>query len=525
MADRIAITGDEPFEEWIKRNDTPQRLYRTYHTKWPDNTTRCAAIGNEFYIRLHNGGMRLVKYASEFDDKDEWCAQCGTPIDPDDNDRHHCDAFGCDAQLCDDCATNTPYCPQHRGTLPDAKEDEYTYPYTSGNGRQFTYGIEIEIESKLSDRFVENVTDSDIIAGWNHDPSLDQNGVELHTDILTMAKLPALRQIVKNIPEYGDNAGGHIHVARTPNQTANRWYWALRGLDGTQCERLNMRHMDDDYWCSLNHGEYTGKHTAVNDEHHDTIELRTFDCWYEGNADKLAPAVKWVRAMWRFFEKHPHGTVTATTIEKYSSCMADNVAATPRRTLDERLADTRRAHERERQEHADMIRRHVIANVNASRNARHSHGDTHTAMQEWRHHKRRRNRGRKRVEEHMTTPELGYAFPSHNLRPLHRYVQTAMTNIMAGRSYNSLRYFLLYHAYSDDSIWNGYEYLNRHGDMAERAVENIIRSRIARASHGKPTAEPLERVALRSLKRAGRSELCERYVRARKYADAVRVAD
>lgn len=144
-----------------------------------------------------------------------------------------------------------------------------------------------------------------------------------------MSKLPDLQQIIEGIPEYGDNAGGHIHVARTPNQCASRWYWALHGLDAAQCQRLNMRHIDDDYWCTLTHGEYTGKHTAVNDEHADTIELRTFDCWYEGSADRLAPAVKWIRDMWRFFEKHPRGTVSANLIERYASCTADNVTDTP----------------------------------------------------------------------------------------------------------------------------------------------------------------------------------------------------
>lgn len=33
--------------------------------------------------------------------------------------------------------------------------------------------------------------------------------------------------------------------------------------------------------------------------------------------------------MWRFFERHPRGTVTASFIEKYSSRMADNVTDTP----------------------------------------------------------------------------------------------------------------------------------------------------------------------------------------------------
>lgn len=536
MADRIAIMGGEPFEEWIKRNGTAQRLYKAYRDKWPEGTTRCAAIGDEFYVRLRNGGMRLVEYATDFDEEDEWCAQCGTPIDTDGSDHYRCDVFGCDAVLCEDCGMSMEcdghYCPRHRGTLLGAKEDEYTYPYAFGNGEQFTFGVEIEIESELSDEFVKNVTDSDIIAGRDNDPSLERNGVELQSNILDMSKLPALRRLVKGIPEYGENAGGHIHVARTPNQCASRWYWALRGLDGTQCERLNMRHMNDDYWCSLDHGEYTGKHTAVNDEHQDTIELRTFDCWYEGSADKLVPAVKWVRAMWRFFEKHHRGTIDADVIEKYSSCMADNVVDAPHGTLEERLADARRVkaarkaeEEYERQERAEMIRRHVIANVNASRHARHSHGDTLPAAQERRMHERRRERGRKRVEERLLIPELGYALPSRGLRPLHRYVRTSVTKVMAGGSYSSLEYFSLYHAYNGDNIWNGFEYLGGHGEMAERVVENIVRSRIARASHGKPTTEPLERTALRLLKRAGRPELCERYVHIRKRVASLRVAD
>lgn len=193
-----------------------------------------------------------------------------------------------------------------------------------------------------------------------------------------------------------------------------------------------MRHVEDDYWCSLSHGEYTGKHTAVNDEHADTIELRTFDCWYAGSANKLVPAVKWIRAMWRFFEKYPRGTVGASSIERYASCMANNVVDTPRRTLSERLDEARRlkaarkaAEEREHQERAAEMRR----NVNASRKARHSHSDTLPAAIEYRKHEERHARGRKRVEERLLAPELCYALPSRNLRPLHRYVQMATTMI------------------------------------------------------------------------------------------------
>lgn len=536
MADRIAIMGGEPYADWIERDGNPQRLFKAYRNKWPDGDAQCVAIGNEFYVRQDGDGMRRVYNVGDFNNEDEWCAQCGAPIDPDSGEYYSCDAFNCDAVLCGSCGDSRGgyYCQAHSGNelLTDSMAPDYTYPYAFGNGHQFTFGVEIEIESALSDDFVENVTDTDIIAGWDKDASLEGNGVELQSNILNMSRLPALQRIVEGIPECGENAGGHIHVARTPNQCASRWFWALRGLDAAQCRLLNMRHLGDDYWCSLTHGEYTGKHTAINDEHADTIELRTFDCWYEGTADRLAPAVKWIRAMWRFFEKHPRGTVTASLIEKYSSCMADNVTDTPRRTLDERLAAARRVkaarkaeEERERRGRAVRIRRSVERNLNASRAARRSHGNTLPATLEYRGHEARRERGRRRVEERLSALELCYVLPSRNLRPLHHYVRMASAMILEGDRAPHLDSFRLYHAYSGGDVWAGYEYVSRHGDTAMRVVENIVRSRVARASHGKPTVESLERIALRMFKRAGRPELNERYARIRKDLAAARAND
>lgn len=535
MADRIAIMGGEPYADWIERDGNPQQLFKAYCHQWPDGNTQCVAIGDEFYVRQDGDGMRRVYSAADFDDEEEWCAQCGAPIDTDGGESYSCDVYGCDAVTCGNCwDIRGNYCPRHRRNelLTDSKEPEYTYPYAFGGDNRFTFGVEIEIESELSDDFVEKVTSSDIIAGWNKDASLERNGVELQTNVLDMSKLPALRLIVEGIPECGENAGGHIHVARTPNQCASRWYWALRGLDAAQCERLNMRHLRDDYWCSLTHGEYTGKHTAVNDEHADTIELRTFDCWYEGTADELVPAVKWIRAMWRFFERHPRGTVSASLIGRYASCMADNVTDTPRLTLAERLDTVRRVkaarkavEERERRERAAEIRRNVEKNLMASRAAHRSHGNPLPATLEYNRHEGRRERGRKRVEERLSAPELCYVLPSRNLRPLHYYVRMATTMIMDGDRAPVLDSFHLYHAYSGGNVWAGYEYLNRHGDTAMRVVENIVRSRIARASHGKPTVESLERTALRLLKRAGRPELNARYARIRKNLAATRAND
>lgn len=91
-------------------------------------------------------------------------------------------------------------------------------------------------------------------------------------------------------------------------------------------------------------------------------------------------------------------------------------------------------------------------------------------------------------------------------------------NVIARKGDITIRWVTL--ANCGESLWNGYEYMGRHGGTAARVAKNIIRSRIARASHGKPTAEPLERTALRLLKRAGRPELSERYARIRKHIAA-----
>ena len=527
MAERIAILGGESYSKWIDRNGTPQYLFKTYCNRWPEGTAECVAIGDEFYIRTNDGEMRRVYDDTDFEDKTAWCAQCGTPLNPSSM-RYDCDAYGCDAILCEECEGRPEvgyYCPRHRGSamLLTSKETEYTYPYASENGDRFTFGVEVEMESELDTDFAVDITDSDLIAGWDNDQSLGSGGVELQTNILDMSKLPALRELIERIPDYGENAGGHIHVARTRNQCASRWYWALRGLDGTQCERLNMRHMSDNYWCELNHGEYTGKHTAVNDEHADTIELRTFDCWYEGSADRLEPAVKWIRAMWRFFEKHPRGTVSADAIERYASCMADNVTDTPHLTLKERLDAAHRAaaarkakEERERKERAAEMRRNVEKNIRASRRARASHGDTLCARQAWLDNQRRRAIRRKGIEKYLTDTAYPYAFPSRNLQPLHIYLRCATKMIVGhGESYRSLSRFRIYHAAGGEAIWDGYDYFRRSRADAQWVLENILHSRKARASHGKPTVESLERTALRLYKRAGRPELCARYAQIR----------
>lgn len=83
-----------------------------------------------------------------------------------------------------------------------------------------------------------------------------------------------------------------------------------------------------------------------------------------------------------------------------------------------------------------------------------------------------------------------------------------------GETFRSLDLFRIYHAADGSPIWEVYSY--NHGNAATRVLENILRSRVARASHGKPTTESLERTALRLYKRAGRPELNMRYAQIRK---------
>lgn len=195
--------------------------------------------------------------------------------------------------------------------------------------------------------------------------------------------------------------------------------------------------------------------------------------------------------MWRFFEKHPRGTVGADVIEQYASCMADSVADTPRLTLNaaHRAAAMRKAKEElERKERAKEIRRNVETNIRASCCARASHGDTRRAYQAWRDNQNRRAVRSNDIKGRLSSTAHPYAFPSRNLQPLR-----------------------IYHAAGGEAIWDGCDYYCRNRIDAQRVLENILYSRKARASHGKPTVESLERTALRLYKRAGRPELSKRY--------------
>ena len=193
----------------------------------------------------------------------------------------------------------------------DHEEERYPLyhePYLPQHGpHRLTIGIEIEISGTHSHPLM---TGSDLVAGWCDDISLEKGGREYQTHPLatnpeTLAKLHDL--IAAIVPEYTkDHAGGHIHVSRTPRQTRGRWLRALAGLDHDKAAWLNMRHADPDNnrWCRPDN-RHDGKRTAVNDEHGNTIELRTFGPWNADSVNTLMPAIHWIRTMWRFFENHP----------------------------------------------------------------------------------------------------------------------------------------------------------------------------------------------------------------------------
>lgn len=529
----LAIMDGMPFDEWIAINGNAQRVYKTFRERYHSDVECMVVHDGSFFVRDNNDGFHEVSGADDFNDYEAWCARCGVYLANEEN-WCYCDYSSCDNRVCTGCLDgycSDVYCPEHEGIarLREGKEPEYTHPYNHEGG--FTFGVEIETEGELPGPLVEQIMDDDnsLVAGWGNDPSLS-DGVELQTNVLNMEWLRNLEDFVSKIPEYGENAGGHIHVARTCNQCASRWYWALHGLEYEQCLKLNMRHKSDDYWCELNHGEYRGKHVAVNDEHDNTIELRTFDCWCAETVDKLAPAVRWIRDMWRFFERHPRGTLKSADIERHAALMANNETTPHTVTVRERLTQRKierarkaemAAHkaESERKARRKEIATRVQINVETSRRVRASHGNTSIAEREYVRHLEHREYVRNRIRERLESPDGRSALPSRNLKPLHMFVAYAEHCAKMGCRPELDRYGVR-HAVTGEPIWGGYVYMLAHrGVDVMRVIDNILLSRKARRSHGTPQPERLERTALRLLNRMGRPELNPRYVQIKKMLD------
>ena len=96
-------------------------------------------------------------------------------------------------------------------------EAEYSYPYAFGNGDLFTFGVEIEIDTD----FAADITDSDLIAGWDNDPSLGTGGVELQTNILDMSKLPPPTRACRTHPRLRRERG-RPHPRSTHSQPVRK---------------------------------------------------------------------------------------------------------------------------------------------------------------------------------------------------------------------------------------------------------------------------------------------------------------
>lgn len=204
----------------------------------------------------------------------------------------------------------------------------------------FTVGLEIEINGGHDHDKLKN---HPLIAGYCTDGSLyHRDGLEYQTDILFTTDFDAINALVESIHCYGDEperAGGHMHVRRTRRQTPSRWYWALKGLSDRQARNLNMRHTYYNRWCELRHGDYSGKDTAVNNTHADTIELRTFARWDDTTVTRLAVALEWAHHMWRYFESHELYQLKTADIMRES---ARSAYSTPRTTPAMRIATSRK---------------------------------------------------------------------------------------------------------------------------------------------------------------------------------------
>lgn len=288
-------------------------------------------------------------------DETEHCAICGESMCEDC--RTVCDS--CDEYVCRDCRyscencgdilcgecvwwSDQDDCAYCENCLPESKAPAYSperLRIMDSHEHMFTVGLEIEINGGHDH---DKLKGNPLIAGYCRDGSLWDGGMEYQTDILFTTDFDAISMLVESIRTESDEperAGGHMHVRRTRRQTASRWYWALKGLTDQQARHLNMRHTTGCRWCELRHGDYSGKDTAVNDTHADTIELRTFARWDETTAHRLTPALEWAHHMWRYFESHELYQLKTADIMRES---ARSAYATPRTTPAMRLATSRK---------------------------------------------------------------------------------------------------------------------------------------------------------------------------------------
>lgn len=293
------------------------------------------------------------------------------------------------------CNDYRRYCPEHEHN----RSNTYHNPYEGKpwEGRSFTFGVELEVDGNLSYDEHMTLSKSPLIAGYCGDGSLRGAGYEYQTQPLGHDGIDQLAALVDTIePDREQHrAGGHVHVCRGDGgrQTAGRWYWALHAFMKDDETRklgwaLNMRHVLDSadhddatnshYWCRLVHGEYSGKNTAINDSHTQTIELRTFSAWNHDTAGKLAKALNWVHRMWRFFDGAPLHSLSASLIERTALRFATEIVKLPKWEYNREQRETwarerREARERAAAERRRAMRERVLANIKADKRARRGH--------------------------------------------------------------------------------------------------------------------------------------------------------
>lgn len=445
-----------------------QNLLRKY-AKW------CRTTGAQAYIKVtyvrgalkvcytyHKDTVYLPLPPSTRFDVDCVCNVCRTPLPP----LKTCLELKCDRYICAECARRDEYnwrCDLH------ADRGYRTPHYQTPHYQKCTFGLELETERPLTPTTMQAVKSSRLIAGWEPDCSLPDGALEYQTQPFGVHDIDEVVDLVKRLPAARQGkAGGHLHVARTSRQTCSRWYHALSGLSDELAEALNMRHTSDDRWCYLDHGYYTGKHTAVNGDHAGTIELRTFGHWGRDTVSKLPAALRWAHVMWRYFENAPLRRLTAESIRKYAVTSAVYLVGHP--SLDERLVvyKERKAAEKAKRE-AEMWTR-VYDNVRKSQLARASHG-SHRDGRVWCQRQADKSWLRHAIQRRLEDEDMCYVL-SHDK---HAAAKIARFYVKHERP------ALVFDVVTDTSA---------DVDMSTpwRIAQNILASRRARAAHGiRPT--------------------------------------
>lgn len=235
----------------------------------------------------------------------------------------------CGAFVCERCIEKCEICDaflcRYCNNEHDCEYIETVKPEYTATPEGFSIGVEIEVPG-VHDHW--SFANSELIAGWEHDGSLgDIGAIEYQSQPFTydenaINELTGLIDSVRlDVNGNPNDAGGHIHVQRTPRQNADAWMEALLALNADECNAFNMRHADCErnYYC-MPIPSHAGKHCLVNDEHENTIEIRSFGCWWHESSASFAPAVEWLHEMWEWFET-PNPVIGRNGIRNHDAAM------------------------------------------------------------------------------------------------------------------------------------------------------------------------------------------------------------